>query len=118
MQSNPKKTRNRAKAPEPSYTGTTLAQWQADAASLQWAQTDARFRTIIAILTNERGRVQRPTSNDIGAAALTGARVEGYDEAIKVLVEMARGAIKQPAAVEPDYIAPVLGINPAQEAHD
>lgn len=118
MATTPKKTRNRTPKPDISYTGMTLAQWQAEPELLLYAQRDPHFAMVLNVLTNERWRAQRATNNDVGAAALTGARVEGYEDAIKVLVEMTRGASKPLVAADADYLHPALGENDPQLTHD
>lgn len=82
-------------------SGITLDYWQSDNERLAWAQQADRFREIVSVLINERGRAlfaPVPMSEN----RLLG-RAEGYELALEVLRAMAQGPTIPPPALEPTY---------------
>ena len=101
------KRRNRARKPSWSYAGLSLDQWQADSARVRWAQTDANFNALLTVLINARvpGHCTNQAGNHSESYHL--GYVRGYEAAIGVVQQMARGALPPASPMgEPDYPEP------------
>jgi hypothetical protein len=88
--------RNRRKSPAPSPLGVeTLAQWQANAANLEWAATDPRFRRIYSVATLERinafAHAPMPPGCIVTEQARYGIQL-GYEACLRVIASMAAPA--------------------------
>jgi len=78
--------------------GIELEAWRREPTLLKWAQNHRYFKLLVTVMVKERKRVigDDPTVTENRKLG----RVEGYEEAINVLLEMSRSMPKEPEVDE------------------
>lgn len=100
----PKLTRNRAKLPAWSFAGLDSIGWRVQTELVLWAQSTPEYRNLLTVLVNERKRALTFEPGLTENRAL--GRVEGYEQALIVLRELAEGITAEPKLdPEPTYAA-------------
>ena len=74
--------------------GIDLETWRGDPALLKWSQTNRMFKLIVTLLVKERRRAM--SDDPLLSENRKLGRWEGYEEALGVLNDMAKGVSKDP----------------------
>lgn len=97
------------------WSGTTLDAWRSSDTRVSYAQSLFRhplFREMLSVLNNT---LPVPDVSDASRAALEGARVRGYQQAVAVLLQMAKPLETPGPAIEANYDTPVENLEPTEE---
>lgn len=90
----PKLTRNRAKLPAWSFAGLDSIGWRAQTDLVAWAQSAPEYRNLLTVVVNER---RRALTFELGLTENRAlGRIEGYEQALIVLRELAEGITPEP----------------------